>query len=232
MAIAATAAGALGGCAAPRTAEADSAIRTVTILTVLNEDSRVNKIGLTVFSNDTMTIAQDGALSSTAVDSIAQRLHQSRPNWEIVPAGVDLVALGAKYKDGVSTFTESDGKLKPELDAIRQRLGVDALFVVTETNPTNGAAPGPGVGAALRKLPGIDPHVVIRAHIYVEMLDKTGARVNGWGGGETALRKASDFGLTDELASANMPEARAKLSEAMRAELRRDLDAALQHMGY
>lgn len=230
--LAALAALALGGCATPLSSQDDAAIRKVTILTVLDESGRVDKRGLTVFANDSMTIPQGGALSRTAVETITQRLHQSRPSWQVVPSGIDLVALGAKYKDGIATFNDSEGKLRPELDDILKRLDTDAVFLVTETNPSNGAAPGPGVGIALRKLPGIDPHVVVRAHVYVELLDKSGKSRTGWGGGETGLLKASDFGLTDELTSADTPAARAKLSDAMRAELRRDLDTAMQHIGY
>jgi hypothetical protein len=231
-ALAAIAVLGLAGCAAPASMESDAAIRKVAILTVLDESGPVNKVGLTVFQNDSLKIAQDGGLSRTAVETITQRLHQSRPAWQIVPAGVDLVALGEKYKDGIGTFTDSEGKLRPELDSILKRLDVDAVFLVTDSNITQGAAPGAGVGIALRKLPGLDAHVVLRAHVYVEMLDKSGTRLHGWGGGESALIKASAYGLTDDLASANTPEARASLSQAMRAELRRDVDAALQRMGY
>src|SRR6202000_2197447 len=101
----------------------------------------------------------------------------ARPAWRIVPADVDLVALGEKYKDGVGTFTDSEGKLRPELEGIIKRLDVDAVFLVTDNPMNNGAAPGAGVGVALRKLPGIDPHVVVRAHVYVEMLDKSVQRL-------------------------------------------------------
>jgi hypothetical protein len=212
----------LAGCAAPRTADADVAIHKVVIVTAMSEAGLVNKIGLTIFSNDATTIPQDGALSKTAVDTMTRRLNSARPNWEIVPAGVDLVALGAKYKNGIAPS---------ELGEILKRTGADAVFVVSDIYQDTPAR-GSGVGAALRKLPGIDPHVIVRAHVVVDMLDKSGERIAGAPGGETPLIKAGDFGLTDDIASVNAPEARARLSQAMRAELARDLDGALLRMGY
>jgi len=224
VAVAATTLGALllTGCAAPRTADADATIHKVVILTALDESGVVNKVGLTIFSNDATTVPQGGALSKTAVDTIAQRLHAARPNWEIVPAGVDLVALGANAKEGIA---------KPAPDDILKRSNADAAFVVTDVYQDTPAR-GAGVGAALRKLPGIAPHVIVRAHVYVEMLDKSGQRISGAPGGETPLIEAKDFDLTDDIASVNTPVARAKLSEAMRKELTRDLNTALQRMGY
>ena len=64
------------------------------------------------------------------------------------------------------------------------------------------------------------------------MLDKSGQRISGAPGGETPLIEAKEFDLTDDIASVNTPVARAKLSEAMRNELTRDLNTALQRMGY
>lgn len=197
-------------------------IHKVVIVTAMSEAGVVNKIGLTIFANDATTIPQDGALSKTAVDTMTRRLSSARPNWEIVPAGVDLIPLGAKSKDGIAPS---------ELGEILKRSGADAVFVVSDIYQDT-AARGSGVGAALRKLPGMDPHVIVRAHVYVEMLDKSGERISEAPGGETPLIKASDFGLTDDIASVNAPEARARLSQAMRDELTRDLDAALLRMGY
>jgi hypothetical protein len=231
-ALATTAVLGLAGCAAPPSMESDAAIHKVAILTVLDESGQVNKIGLTVFQNDVLAIPQEGNVSRTAVEAITQRLHQSRPDWQMVPAGVDLVALGEKYKGGISSFGDTEGKLRPELNDILKRLDADAVFLVTDFNVTNGTAIGPGVGVTLRKLPGIDAHVIVHAHVVIELLDKSGAVLHRWGGGETGLLKASDFGVTGDIASTNTPDARVKLSEAMRAELRRDVDNALQHMGY
>lgn len=212
----------LAACAVPRTADADAAIHKVVIVTAMSEDGLVNKIGLTVFSNDATSLPQEGAVSRTAVETIARRLKAARPNWQIVPADTDLVALGAKSKDGLAAS---------DLAAILQRSGADAAFVVADAYQDT-AARGAGVGAALRKLPGIDPHVVIRAHVRVEIVARNGDRLNGAMGSETPLIKASDFGVTDELSTVHAPEAGANLSRAMHDELVRDLDAALQRMGY
>jgi hypothetical protein len=221
----------LAGCAAPRTAESDAAIHKVVIVTALDESGVVNRIGLTVFNNDTTTLPQGGAISRTAVDTITRRLHQARPAWEIVPAGVDLVALGVK-DNAPNTLNSSSDALQADVASIVRNTGADAVFVVYDAFPTNSYAPGAGVGAALRKLPGIDAHVIARAHVYLSMQDRTGHQISGWSGAESPLIKAADLGMTDELASAHTAEASAKLSEAMRMELQRDLEAALQRMGY
>jgi hypothetical protein len=221
----------LAGCATPRSVEADNSIHKVVVVTALDESGTVNKIGLTIFNNDATAIAQDGALSRTAVDTITERLRRTRPNWQIVPAGVDLVAIGAKDRQTGFVIASNDA-LKADVAAIVRNTGADAVFLVTDMSFENTAAPGRGVGVALRKLPGIDPHVVVRAHVWLELQDSAGARMVGAPGGETPLIKASDLGLTDDIASVNTPEAKATLSEAMRRELRRDLEGALTRMGY
>jgi hypothetical protein len=66
----------------------------------------------------------------------------------------------------------------------------------------------------------------------VELRDKSNQRVAGAPGSQSAMLKAATLGLTGDIGSIETPEARAKLSEAMRDQLRHDLVAAMQQIGY
>jgi hypothetical protein len=219
----------LAGCATPRTAGQDAAIHKVTIITLLDESGAVEKIGLTIFNNAQTADPQDGALSKAAVEAIAKRLRETRPDWQIVPAGADLPALGQKLKTEGGGFNDELARVRPDIARIVERTGADAASVHADTLSEN--SHGRGVGVVLRTLPGADPSVYVHATVYLQLLDKKGDRLAGAPGTDTRY-PASRFGLTSDIESAHSPAAREMLSIAMRDELVKGIGMALQTMGY
>lgn len=224
---------ALAGCATqpPRDLAADASIKTVAIVSMLYDDARIKKLGLTVFNNDEATLGERGVFNQLAIETVEARLRRARPGWSIVPSGANSTELAAKMERPAfgADFT---GKVKDELAGIAQRTGADALVVVAEWQPAN--THGRGVGAVVRALPGLKPTVEIHTHVLVILVDKRGeAIINRHGGHQAqAILPAGDMGLTGDLASLGVGDNRARMAAALRRQLVASLDAASAAMGY
>lgn len=222
----------LAGCAgaARRTAETDAAIKSVAVVSLLQEDVPVQKIGLTVFNNDALTVPMKGELNTMATTLIESRLKSARPGWAVKPSGVDSAELSQKFRDAGVSWSSHTGTIKADLAAAANSAGADALFVVIDTSLENER--GKGVGAILRALPGLEPSALVHANVLVVLVDRAGNEItNRMGSGSTVV-KGTELGLTPDLASLAQPEVQAALKGQWRAKLATNVAMAMERMGY
>lgn len=223
----------LAGCASePRSVQTDAQIKTVAVISMLNEDIQLRKLGLTVFNNDARSLGRDLGLNSLAVKTIESRLRKSRPDWVIAAADADSGALAARVaRPTFNAFYPDDVKI--ELAAIAKRTKADALFVVVPTTRDN-AMPGRGVGAVVRALPGLEPKLEIQAYVLLMLVDSKGEQITNRSTGNEGIRMlpANAMGLSGDLASLESGNTRARLADAVRQQLVTALNAASGYMGY
>lgn len=223
----------LAGCASePRNMQTDVQIKTVAVVSMLDEDVQLRKLGLTIFNNDARFLGRDLGLNRLAVKTIESRLRQSRPGWKIVAADVDSTALAARVaRPTFNAFYPDD--VKAELAVIAKRTSADALFVVVPTTRDN-AMPGRGVAAVVRALPGLDPKLEIQAYVLLMLVDSKGEQITNRSTGNEGIRMlpARAMGLSGDLAVLESGNTRARLAEAVQQQLVAALNAASGYMGY
>jgi hypothetical protein len=223
----------VAGCASePRNAQTDATIKTVAVVSMLEEDIHLRKLGLTVFNNDTRPIGRDMGLNRLAVQTVEARLRKARPEWLIVASDADSKALATQVARPTFNAFYPEG-VKAELAAIAKRTNADALFVVVPTTREN-APPGRGVGALVRALPGMDPRLDIQAYVLLVLVDAKGEQITNRSTGNEGLRTltASALGLSGDLTSLESGETRSRLVEAIQRQLVTALNTASGYMGY
>lgn len=222
--------GLLGGCGAqPRTPEQEAAIHRVAIVSMLEEDVPIVRIGLTVFNNAATQVVPDRSINESATSTVAERLKRTRPQWVIVDAKYDARALVNKLRSPKGFIHGYDAdKVSADLTEIARVAGADALLVVVPEGYER--VPVVGVGVAMRTL---SMSSVGNADIYsaitIRMLDRTGKQIDAAGTmHETQVSlPAASLGLSYDLTAVNTPEAKAKISTALLNQLRRGVDACM-----
>jgi len=219
----------LSACASPpRSAESDKGIKKVAVVSMLEEQTPVVHVGLTVFNNDLATVNQDGQLNRLATSIIEQRLRAARPEWNVVPVPPDA-ALSKKIASGVS-WSSFTGKVKEDLQRIAQETGADFVFAVIDTTWEN--SPGRGVGIRMRALSkDSSGSALVHAHVLLVLLDKNGTEITARGGTEMTM-PASELGLNYDLSSLHDPQVQQRVGAAMRKQLEDALTQAAAGMGY
>lgn len=111
---------------------ADQQIRSVAILSLLNEEPPYASVGLTVFNNRSKPINTEGKLAEATEGTIRSRLQIARPQWQVKPLA-DTSAIRAVLKDkpAMRFKQQTDiGRIESLLPDLAARSGVDAVFVV------------------------------------------------------------------------------------------------------
>jgi len=224
-------AGLLGACAsAPRTAADDQSEHKVAVLSLLEEQTPVARIGLTAFNNQRATIDQRGTLNAFADKVLEKRLRAARPNWTVVRARVDAKALADK--NAGPAWTSFTGRISDDLRQIARDTGADLMFVVIDTTLEN--SPGRSVGVWMRTLSSSSVgKAQLHTHALLVLVDRDGkelARYSTANGDKTVDTK--DLGLSYDLSTLQQPEVRDRVSAALRQQLALGLDQAARGMGY
>ena len=226
----------LAGCAAPvvRTPEVDRSVKSVAVISLLDEQTRVERIGLTVFNNKAVVVDQTGSLNSFAIDTIEESLRKSRPTWQLKDARGEVPAMLAAKKAAGTSWTSQVSAFQKELAGLANKLDADLLFVVVDFSLEN--SPGRGVGVRLRTMSlSTVKDATVHSVCLVALVDRNGNEVtNRWGGRAAtfATIPAADLGLDYDLSAVGAPETREKLKSSMRERLRASLTAAATGMGY
>ncbi len=222
----------LGGCAgaARRTLDTDAVMKSVAVVSLLQEDVPVQKIGLTVFNNDQRTVPMKGELNKVATAVVESRLKLARPTWVVKPSNADGAKLSQKFGSAGISWSSHTGTIKSDLAALASAAGVDALFVVIDTALENER--GKGVGIVLRALPGMEPSALVHANVLVVLVDREGNEITNRIGSGSTSTKASELGLTVDLSSVGQPEVQKALQAQWRAKLSANTAVAMERMGY
>ena len=225
----------LTGCAASsiRTPAIDSPIKSVAVVSLLDEKTRVERIGLTVFNNKAETVDQTGSLNAFAIDTVEESLRQSRPGWKLKDGRAEIQSLLAAKKAGGTSWNSQVSAFQKDLAAVAKKLDVDLMFVVVDFAPEN--TPGRGVGVRLRTMSlSTLNDATIHAVCLLVLVDRNGNEVTNRWGSQTAIAKipAGEIGIDYELSNVADPEMQAKLKSLMRERLKASLEAAAKNMGY
>ncbi len=222
----------LAACAAtPRTVESDAAVRSVAVVSLLDEKAPIARIGLTVFNNETATLDQQGELNRLANQIVKKHLRDKRPNWVIKDSTITSQALLNKEKAGGIAWNSFTGNISNDLREIAQATGADLIFVVMDTNQEN--APGRGVGIWFRALGSSSASkALVHAHVLLALVDKDGKELTRRGGASPVEVPASELGLTYDLSSLKDPEVSRRVSETLKKQLSASLELATTRMGY
>ena len=216
---------ALAGCASkPRTAQEDSKIKSVAIVSAMDEQIKVRKLGVTVFGNIQQSVNMNGLLKSTASDVLNERFRTSRPAWVVKAAEHDSAALAAKLSGPTLSLTTLTGRISNELRAIAASADVDALFVVIDDAPGN--YPGRGVGVVAR-----DDQATLHTYVHLLLVLRNGEEIYLDGGGNRAVPLQS-LGISPDLATLKDPNVQARVSSVLAGELRTRLQAITRKYGY
>lgn len=205
---------ALAGCATPPPV----VTHTFAILTLTDDPARVDKTAVDALQAHPQWLPQYGEMRRLTVETISHQLTRDPPRWRAVPAvDVSLAAIVAKQRDDGDMFTDASGAPRREVGELLERLGVDAVFVVTER--------------ALSKTPSLVPReageadpdadVVAFERVAVDLFDRT--RVPG----KEAIRSWMIVPIVDS----QTPGARAtRLNDA--DTHRRGLEELIRQQGY
>ena len=216
----------LAGCASPpRTPDMDKEVRRVAVLSLMEEQNPVQRLGLTIFDANTGHLDQRGQLNPWAITQVEQRLRRARPQWAIVDGRPESAKLG--------TVRERDD-LSERVAAVAQRLGVDQVFVVYDVRYDNWI--GQGVGLFIRtiskeRLGDASVYAMVRVAVY----DRNGKYLLSRGSAETSRFyrvPAVNLGLNYDMSAMDRPEVRAKVQAVLELQLGRVLEESLTSAGY
>jgi hypothetical protein len=224
---------AIGGCAAPdpRTLSSDQTFKRVAVVSLLDEDSTLSNIGLTIFNNSATKISHDGQLNDLATKTIEASLTASRPGWELVSASTERPGLLDRRRSFSSIFVL--GGMKADFAQLAQRLNVDAVFVLL---PSRWDDTGQrGVGARMYSGPLRDTNSMhLYAMLTLSIVDRSGegiAHRSGMNAQQETVPTGA-LGLGSAQSGAPAPDAIVAIKTALQRRLVESLKVALTSMGY
>jgi hypothetical protein len=221
----------LGGCAAQRTAEDDRAVRSVGVISLLNESTPVRHFGLTVFNNHPANVEQGGKLKQVVGETVKQRLNSTRPQWTVKLDDTDPGALIDKNRNlaAVEDFAPKHAK---DLAAIAQRLDADLLFVLLDSTGQN--HPGQGVGITFRAVSNDPDTVSVHSFITLYVIDRNGKELirRGAINGNPLRVSNSALGLRSDMSTLNDPKVRDSVSLTLTNHLKAAVEESMTRAGY
>lgn len=221
--------GALTGCSTPqRTPSSDAGIKTVAIVTVLQDDVPLRRIGMTIFNNEYTTLPMQGELNPFVLQVATDLLKKKRPDWQIKPAGVDPAPLSAHIRKVWNSWGSKDEPLADRWPAVAQAAEVDALLVIEEVLHEQGS----GVSVDIRALPGLEPRLSVGVALGVRLVDRRGEVLAKRGTSNPLPIAAKDLAISDRVASALQPETAAALRRHVKAQVQSSLTEGLERLGY
>lgn len=231
VAMIATAGLLLVGCTAARTLQDDATVRSVAVVSLVDESAPIRRLGLTVFNNNDATVDQDGKLKQTVVDTVTQRLKISRPQWVVKVGDMDQVsAAGPGGKSSAGRRSGSDD-VNAMVDLAR-RLDVDQLFVIEDTAGEN--YPGRGVGITFRAISGDPGTVMVHGFVALVVMDRNGKVLVTRGAINNNPQSVSntELGLRSDLSTLQDPKVKENVSLALQRRLKASVEEAMTRAGY
>lgn len=212
----------LAGCTAPRTLQDDASVRSVAVVSLLDESGPVRRLGLTVFNNNQGAVDQDGKLKQVALATVRQRLKSARPQWAVKSGDIDVKAAGKRSaSDNAAALAE-----------LARRLDVDQLFVLEDSTSEN--YPGRGVGVTFRAVGGDPGGVMVHAFVTLVVMDRQGKVLVARGATRNNPQQVpnSELGLRSDMGTLNDPTVKERVSQALQRRLAASVEEAMTRAGY
>jgi hypothetical protein len=221
----------LVGCTAARTLQDDATVRSVAVVSLVDESASIRRLGLTVFNNNEAIVDQDGKLKQAAVDTVIQRLKSARPQWVVKVGDMDRNGVGGlDHKSSAGRRSASDN-VNALVDLAR-RLDVDQLFVVEDTAGENN--PGHGVGITFRAITGDPGTVMVHGFVALVVMDRNGKVLVTRGAINNNPQPVpnTELGLRSDMSTLSDSKVKENVSLALQRRLKASVEEAMTRAGY
>lgn len=173
----------ISGCAAPQlSVETEARISSVGIVVLVPEEIVYNKLGLTVFGNESTKFDMGRRIETAIRSTAAKRLEVSRPKWQIKALPYDRTTLMRSMSGGSLVMSSALERIQGDLAKLAATGSVDLLLVFTEARYDR--IGGAGVGITERAVLGGGELTLVQANVAASLVDKTGriaaGAVNGF----------------------------------------------------
>jgi hypothetical protein len=221
------------GCAAPvvRTPAEDQKISSVAVISLLNEKTTVDRIGLTVFNNKSVLVDQTGKLNLFAIDTIEGALRTARPSWQIKDARGEVPTLAQRMNAAGTSWLSPVSAMEKDLAALAAQLDVDALFVVLDSSMENSRGRGVGAFARTMSLTSVRD-VTVHAVNTLVLVDRAGKMITLRGAPPYQVIPAAELGIDYDMAMLSTTAGQDRFRSLMQERLRAALLASAKSMGY
>ena len=220
----------LAGCASgPRNVEQDNAIRRLAIVSILEEDLPVVRIGLTVFNNTAATLAPGFSVNQVAEKVVAERVSKSRPTWTIVQTPYDSKTLATQLRSSSGRPGGYDAsRLQSDLASIANTSSADALLVIVPEQYERVPFPGIGIRVRTLSLSSISDVEVVTA-VTIRMLDAKAMPVAAAGTmhDTQSTVPASSLGLGYDLTTLDSESTKLAFRPVLLAQIQRGIFACM-----
>ncbi len=123
----------LSACAAPRLApEQASAIRRVGVVSLLPQEVRYRKTGITVFNNEYRSVPAGGDVFNATARATVERYLRGTGKYEVRQIAVDVPGMAGRLNARTMVMSQNAERIDAEVANLAQRNGVDAVLVVAE----------------------------------------------------------------------------------------------------
>ena len=162
----------LGGCTAAKLQpEQLGTIRNIGVVTLLPDEIRYTKIGITVFNNERQSEPIGQAFNEAARRS-AEKALQRIPNRRVTLITDGPASLAASYYSRSMVMSDSTERIQKELAQLAQANGLDAIVVVAEVfDSDQGRA---GIRVFLRAGFGEIRFAALLPDVVLHVVDKSG----------------------------------------------------------
>src|SRR5690349_12550379 len=116
----------LTACATQAPSQLEAGIKTVAVISLVPESAPINKLSVTVFSNQRAEIDFGGQIEQAIWETSVNRLAVSRPSWVVKKVSYDRAALLKSLRVGAWGSNETG------LGQFAAENGLDAVIVYTE----------------------------------------------------------------------------------------------------
>jgi hypothetical protein len=204
-------------------------VKAVAVVTLLTERVTVDRIGLTVFSNDKTSFDGVAQLNTLTEQIVAERLHNAKPAWEIKRVAYDRQDLISKLDALGMTMMFPEEKISRDLASIAKASGADVIFVVSEDSSR-------GVKGIDLRLHTSDSSTLRGATLFTNVViavaNRDGKIIDRRWGASYAEKSlsAADLGFTYDLTPAHDPETQAKIREQVISQLKGSIAEGMQNL--
>ncbi|MFM9880199.1 MAG: hypothetical protein ACKVOO_07305 [Burkholderiaceae bacterium] len=122
----------LSACAAPKLSpEQASAIKRVGVISLMPQEVKYRKIGITVFNNEFKSLPTDDVFNTTARATIERYLRRTG-KYQVTQIQVDVPGMAKRLNASSLVMSHNIERINTEVIELAKKNGVDAVIVVAE----------------------------------------------------------------------------------------------------
>jgi hypothetical protein len=123
----------LSACAAPKlSSEQASAIKRVGVVSLMPQEVKYRKIGITVFNNELKSLPVDDDVFNTTARATVERFLRTTGKYQVTQIQVDVPGMAKRLNASSLVMVHNVERIDTELVELAKKNGVDAVIVVAE----------------------------------------------------------------------------------------------------